>query len=93
MYRLFRFSQAVHGYTEYAKLSPYFHTVTDKTQKLTTYCKLNIEENLIDIWEIVEANYTFDYKHKNKQSNVFQMLPVVADVDISRLQDRLDAVS
>ena len=42
---------------------------------------------------IVETNYTYDYKLIIEKSNVFEMLPEVEDVDISRLQDRLDAVS
>ena len=74
-------------------MSPYFYKVTDETQALTTYGKLNIVEILKDIWEIVEAKYTSVYKLINETSNVFEMLPEVEDVDISRLQDRLDAVS
>ena len=81
------------GYTEYAKLSPYFYKTPDESQELIHYGKLNIGEKLEDIWEVTSSNYTYDYKLINDKPSLFELLPEAENVDISRLQEKLSALS
>ena len=81
------------GYTEYGKLPPYFYRTTDESQSLTNYGKLNIGKDLDDIWELVNSNYTYDYKLINDKPRLFEMLPEADNADITRLQERLHAIS
>ena len=68
-------------------MSPYFYITSDESQELIHYGKLNIDEELEDIWEITPSNYTCYYKLINDKPSLFELLPEAENVDISRLQE------
>ena len=78
------------GYTEFAKMSPYFYESSTDSHALAAYRKLNIGEGLQDISDIHISNYSYDYQLTNSNPVVPDQLPSVDDIDIDHLMDKLD---
>ena len=77
------------GYTEYAKLPPFFYQSSSDLDPLTPYEKLNVGAELIPIWNINNSSYRYDYKLMND-------LPTLSDIDkidVTELQNRLESIS
>ena len=80
------------GYTEYARLPPYFYKSSSDLNPLTPYERLNVGAQLTPIWNIDNSNYTYDYQLINAKSNLPD-LPEVENIDMSQLKNRLDNIS
>ena len=92
-YKLFRFCQAVQVTQNMLNCLHIFYKTPDESQELIHHGKLNIGEKLEDIWEVTSSNYTYDYKLINDKPSLFELLPEAENVDISRLREKLSALS
>ena len=79
------------GYTEYAKLSPYFYKSSSDPADLIEYQKLNVGSELIPIWNLKSSNYTYDYQLINAKPSLSQ-LPEFENVDMGALLSQLDNI-